>query len=184
MSLRPVHTAGSAGRHRCFAGHCMLLLPALAACLLAIMAAGCNSSGCTEGRSGIPKADFYASATGAAITLDSLRVYAVGAPGDSAIMSPSQRESSVYLPLRSDATTTDWCIAYKQKHLEDLRLADTLHFEYTTDPYFVSEECGVGYRYHIDCLSTTNHLIDSVKLLDPLVTNIDKAYVAIYFRTE
>lgn len=161
-----------------------MLLPVLAACIAGALTAACNSTGCTEGRSGIPKAAFYSSSTGAALTVDSLRVYAVGAPGDSAIMDQSQRDASVYLPLRADASTTDWCIAYKQQQLDYPWLIDTLHFEYTTQPYFGSEECGVGYRYQIDYLSSTHHLIDSVKLLDPLVTNIDKTYVAIYFRTE
>ena len=122
--------------------------------------------------------------TGAAIRLDSLRISGVGAPGDSAIIGVATSTSFVNLPLKSDSHLTAWCISYKQKALDYPQLNDTLTFEYDTTPYFVSDDCGVGFRYYINNLSCTRHLIDSVELVEPLVTTVDQVYVALYFRTQ
>ncbi|MDE6097730.1 MAG: hypothetical protein K2G24_02470 [Muribaculaceae bacterium] len=157
---------------------------AVATCAVASVLAGCSSAGCIDGRSGVPQAEFRSSATGAVIRVDSLRISGVGAPGDSAVLSPPAFTSFVYLPLKADSHTTSWCIAYKQRALDHPELNDTLTFDYDSTPYFVSDDCGVGFRYHINNLSCTSHLIDSVEILDPLVTATDKAYVAIYFRTQ
>lgn len=160
------------------------LILTLVASALAVFAWSCSSGGCIDGRSGVPKAEFRSSATGASIRLDSLRISGVGAPGDSAILQPSATISTVSLPLRADSHITRWCIAYKQKALDDSGLNDTLTFDYDATPYFVSDDCGVGFRYYINNLSSTRHLIDSVEIVDPLVTTADKVYVAIYFRVQ
>lgn len=160
------------------------LIGLLGAGLALLCMSACNSSGCIDGRSGVPKAEFRSSATGATIVVDSLRISGVDAPGDSAVIAPPAATSSVYLPLRADRHSTAWCIAYKQKALDHPALNDTLTFDYDATPYFVSDDCGVGFRYHINRLSCTDHLIDSVEIVDPLVTTADKVYVAIYFRTQ
>lgn len=161
-----------------------LILTAVVVAAATLLSGACTSGGCLDGRSGVPQAEFRSSATGAAITVDSLRISGVGAPGDSAMLAPSKRVSTVYLPLRADSHTTSWCISYCQKALDDPRLNDTLTFDYDATPYFVSDDCGVGFRYYINNLSCTDHLIDSVEIVDPLVTTADKVYVAIYFRTQ
>lgn len=40
------------------------------------------------------------------------------------------------------------------------------------------------YRYSIEKLNYTTHLIDSVGLVDSLITNADIETIRIYFRTE
>lgn len=159
-------------------------LTVIFASALLLIVYSCNSSGCTEGRSGIPLVEFRSSATGEQIWVDSLQIYGIGAPGDSSIVKASTTQSTVYMPLEADKSVTRWCIAYKRENLDYVSLIDTLTFRYSAYPYFVSEDCGVGYRFDISSLTTTYHLIDSVQLIDPLITNVDKTYVAIYFRTE
>ena len=160
------------------------LISASVAALAVLLCGACSSGGCIDGRSGVPKVEFRSSATGAAIRLDSLRISGVGAPGDSAIIGVATSTSFVNLPLKSDSHLTAWCISYKQKALDYPQLNDTLTFEYDTTPYFVSDACGVGFRYYINNLSCTRHLIDSVELVEPLVTTVDQVYVALYFRTQ
>ena len=46
----------------------------------ALLAAGCNTSGCLDNRSALPLAEFRSSATGDAISVDSLEVAGVDAP--------------------------------------------------------------------------------------------------------
>jgi hypothetical protein len=39
------------------------------------------------------------------------------------------------------------------------------------------------YRYNIKEVSYTTHLIDSIAVLDSLITNVDDTQLRIYFRT-
>lgn len=142
----------------------------------------CNTAGCTENRNAVPLAEFCNSTTGDAIALDSVEISGVEVPSDTVLTTAGTTVSQVYLPMRPTHNSLSWCIAYRWKALDFPELNDTIEFDYDSDPYFASEECGVIYRYHITRMSHTCHLIDSVAVVDSLVTNIDKTYVKIYFR--
>ena len=151
-------------------------LKALLITVLAALAYGCSTDGCTDLRSSIPKAGFYSSANARKISLDSLQIAGIGAAGTS--------QSEVYLPMRSAQTSTAWCLSYKWKATDFPQLNDTITFQYTAQPYFASAECGAMYRYTITAVRHTNHIIDSVKVVQPYVTNIGEPNLTIYFRTE
>ncbi len=148
----------------------------------AMSMASCNSSGCTENRSAVPLAAFYDSSTAKEITLDSLSISGVNAPCDSILSPAGSPVAQVYLPMRPTGESVRWCVAYKWKALDDPRLYDTVSIGYDSEPYFASEECGAYFRYRIRSLQTTTHLIDSVTVVDSLITNIDRIYLKIYFR--
>ncbi len=145
--------------------------------------AACNSGGCYDNQSAIPLAEFRDSGTGNTMSLRGLRISGVGAPGDSAIVSPDQTLSQVYLPMRSTMSSTSWCMHYTQAGLDDDAFNDTVTFGYTSRPFFASDECGAMYVYDITSVGYTTHLVDSVVVLDSLVTNVDIPRIAIYFRT-
>ncbi len=153
-----------------------------AAATLLIVAIGCNTNACTENQSSLPLAGFYGS-DGAGIGVDSLCIRGVGAPADSALYSGSSVLTQVYLPLRSTMKTTSFCFQYLRKALNYPQLYDTITLDYTSEPYFTSEECGMSYIYTVTNLTYTTHLIDSVKLLDPVITPVDIEQLHIYFRT-
>lgn len=77
---------------------------------------------------------------------------------------------------------TSFYINYKWKDAPK-GLSDTITFRYTSIPYFASEECGAMYRYTIESVGSTNYLIDSVSVVEPLVTNMELTNVKIYFPT-
>lgn len=159
------------------------ILTRLLLCLAAATAvAACNTAGCTDNQNSLPLAGFYGS-DGKSVSIDSLAVWGVGAPGDSLLLSPDTQASQLYLPLRSSAKSTAFCFAYRLEGLDYPELQDTLTLHYSTTPWFISEDCGAGYRYTIRRLEVTRHLIDSVAILDSLVTNIDHEILKIYFRT-
>lgn len=153
--------------------------------LLAVAAAvtGCSAVGCTENRNSVPLAGFYSMSTGEPISVDSLAIGGVGAPADTLLLKPSARGTQVYLPFRSTASETEFYIRYEQKALNFPELFDTLKFTYTSVPYFASEDCGAMYHYNITSLTYTRHLIDSVGIVDSLITNLDIERLHIYFRT-
>ena len=146
------------------------------------IASGCNTSGCTDNQSSIPLAGFY-SASGNAITVNALDVSGVGAPNDSLLYASGSSLSNIYLPLRSNAEVTSFCFHYTQPGLDDPSLNDTITFRYSSRPYFASEECGAMLTYHIDAMTYTSHLIQTVELVDPEITNVDLERIKIYFRT-
>ena len=162
--------------------HASFITRIIAATALLLSAIGCNTNSCTENQSSLPLAGFYGS-DGTGIGVDSLCIRGVGAPADSALYSGSSVLTQVYLPLRSTMKTTSFCFQYLRKALNYPELYDTITFDYTAEPYFTSEECGMSYIYTVTNLTHTTHLIDSVKLLDPVITPVDIEQLHIYFRT-
>ena len=159
------------------------LISALAAAGVSLaLLPSCNSTGCTENRNAIPQAEFFAAGSEETITLDSLEIVGVSAPRDSVLSAPGTEVSKIYLPMRPTADVTAWSFAYRWKALDDPRLNDTITFAYTSIPYFTSEECGATYRYRIDRMDYTRRLIDSVAVVDSMITNIDKVYIRIFFK--
>lgn len=154
--------------------------------LIALVAAGavtsCNSGGCTELRSSVPRADFYSTA-GQSITIDSLGITGIGAPGDSVLYGPGKRLSTVTLPMPPLTNTVSWRFAYMQADLAAFGVADTITMDFDRTPWFAGEECGAMYKYRILRLAYTTNIIDSVALVDSVVINVDTPTLNIYFRT-
>lgn len=150
---------------------------------LGAAAAACNSSGCLDNGSALPLAGFYSSATAEPISVDSVEIAGVGAPGDSVLEKARPALSKVYLPMNPSATATRWALIYRQKQLQALGITDTIAFDYEAIPYFASEECGAMYIYRITGVRHTVNLIDSITLTDSLVTNVETERIKIFFRT-
>ena len=144
----------------------------------------CNTSGCTEMRTSVPRADFYSAETEQKIIIDSLEIVGIGAPNDSILYKSGERLSSIYLPMPALIDKVEWRIGYMQKNLREFDIADTIKMKYKRYPWFAGEECGAMYKYKITELSYTQNLIDSIGLVDSLVINVDEPTLNIYFRTE
>ena len=148
-------------------------------------ATGCSTSGCTDNRSSLPLAGFYAVDTGSTIALDSIDVGGVGAPGDSLLLAAGEAATEVYLPFRSEQSTATFFIAYRYKELDRPELVDNITFGYEATPYFASEECGAMMCYRITSVTYTRHLLDSVAVIptDSVITNADIENLRLYFKT-
>lgn len=157
-------------------------LAAIAAVVIAAVASGCNTTGCIDNRSSMPKAGFYSYTTLEPITLTMVSIGGVDAPDDSLMLSKGSAES-VYMPFRIDADATDYFIRYEAEGMNDPSMFDTLRFEYERIPYFASEECGVMFKYDVTSLRHTTHYIDSVAMPDHVIDNTDRINIEIYFRT-
>lgn len=145
---------------------------------------GCNTSGCTENRSALPLAGFYSSATGKSVVLDSLAIGGVGAPGDSLLLKAGRSAYNLYLPFRSDRSSTSFRFHYDypSQGLDNPEFDDIVTFRYSSTPYFASEECGAYYIYTIEDVEYTTHLIDSVVVIDPVINNVELERIKVYFR--
>lgn len=143
---------------------------------------GCSTSGCSDNQTCVPRAGFYSYSTGSKITVDSISIGGVGAPNDSLLV--TLRAGETQLPLRANYPTVSFFFRYLQKDLQDYGVVDTLTIDYTTIPYFADEDCGAMFRYTINDIRHTSNLIDSVAMLDSVITNVDLEQIQIYFRTE
>ena len=161
----------------------LMLLSALAVVLM-LPLSGCNTSGCTDNHSALPQMGFYNAYTKAPLTLDSLELWGVGAPGDSMLIKSGDKVQKLYFPLRYDSGYTAFCFHYdyKEQGLDNPEYNDTLRLWYTTQPYFASEECGAYYIYHITDIRYTRHIIDSIAVVDSVISNVDMERFGVYFR--
>ena len=161
------------------------LLPyALGGAMLAGIIA-CNSDECYDNRSSLPLAGFYtATETPQAVSIDSVSIYAIGAPGDSILHDSVRTLTQTYLPLRIDGTSShvSYVIRYLQGALGRLHIADTISISYDIEPQFVSAACGVSYIFRIKDLTTTHYCIDSVTCPRGYIDNVAVENIHIYFR--
>lgn len=145
----------------------------LLAALIPLMA-GCAAT-CYDNQNSLPKAGFYSAATGDAVTVTGIAVGGIDAPNDSLLCKPSESQSFVFLPFRPNDGETEFSVSANG-------LSDVITFWYESTPYFASAECGAIWRYRILNLEWSRNLIDSVAIVDSLITNVDSEQIKIILK--
>lgn len=152
---------------------------------LVLSAVGCSNEECYENKNSLPLAGFYSSdSVPVAVTLDSLTIYGIGAPGDSILHDSVGSIKESYLPFRIDQESTSYVFRYLGGTPGFLRMADTVTFNYDIVPWFVSSACGVVYQYRMKDIVTTRHIIDSVVCPRGVIDNLNAENIRIYFRVD
>lgn len=153
----------------------------LLAVFAALLVAACTNDECLENKNALPYAAFYTSQIEpASVSLDSVTIYGIGAPGDSLLADTASNVSSIYLPFDIEADKSSFVIRYEA--LKSAENADTITFTYDAKPFFVSAGCGVSYQYEIKDIATTHLLIDSVTCPAGTITNVAGTNINIYFK--
>ncbi len=159
------------------------MLVVAAVVIMAATVGACSSDECYGNKNALPLAGFYSSEnTPQPISLDSISIYGIGAPGDSVLHDSVRSISESYLPFRIDADSTLYVIKYLQQPLGSLGIADTIIFRYDITPMFVSAACGAMYEYRNVRISHTSNILDSVVCTEGEITNLDTENIRIYFR--
>lgn len=145
-----------------------LLLPLV---VLAALLAGCASKDCYDNKNSLPLATFYRDGEHGPtqVSLDSVKVYGVGAPRDSVLVDTASSIQELFLPFRIDAGSTTYVIDYVDTGHRGM--ADTVTFNYDAKPWFVSEACGAIYIYEMKSIETTKWLLDSVTCPQGIIDN-------------
>lgn len=161
----------------------------LFAALITLLGASCSDD-CSENQNALPLAGFYSS-TGAEVSVDSLRVVGLGAPGDSVLYAGSGAITQLYLPFRVTSDTTTYLFGALPRMVLDtvtdemislpVPPPDTVTFIYSRTPVFVSEECGVSYRFDIRKIRCRGLMIDSVTCPMGYIDNVNAQNLRIYF---
>lgn len=148
-----------------------------------IAGAACTNDECFENKNSLPLAGFYSSAEEPkSISLDSISILGLGAPGDSVLHDSVRGIKESYLPFRIDQESTTYVIRYLQGMLGRYRIADTITFNYEIKPWFISSACGAVYKYEIRSIETTHYVIDSVTCPKGVIDNVNAENLRIYFR--
>ncbi|MFI3239723.1 MAG: DUF6452 family protein [Bacteroidales bacterium] len=144
----------------------------------------CGIAECYENTSSIPLAGLYSSSTLSSISIDSITVYGIGAPGDSILLDNESSITQVYMPFRVDnGGVTQYVFHWEQSAISDSIYNDTLTFVYAEIPQFHSFECGAMYYYELEEFSYTQNIIDSVAVTTDMFTNVDVETIEIYLKT-
>lgn len=162
--------------------NCKRILPwSLIAVAGVCTVSGCASDECDGNRNTLPLAGFYSSAVSPqSISIDSLSIGGVGAPGDSLLLDSASNVSSVYLPFNLESGETEFEIRYLQRSMRGA--TDRIKFTYDAQPFFVSAACGVSYRFNIKNIECTHFAIDSVTVPGGVIDNANVQNIHIYFR--
>ena len=152
---------------------------------LAGLVASCATDECYDNRNALPYAGFYGVMEGkmTTISIDSIRVYGIGATGDSILSEGNRAIANLYLPFRIDSDTTAYVFKLINKAYEPYDIADTVTFIYSREARFVSSACGASYVYNIKEIRNTGLLIDSIAVPGDRITNADMENIQIYFNT-
>lgn len=145
----------------------------------------CSTSECYDNKNSLPLAGFYSSEEKPkAISLDSISIIGIGAPGDSILQDSVRSLSEVYLPFRIDQNSTTYEIKYLAGLPGELRISDFITFNYDIEPMFVSSACGAVYFYKMTSIDYTTNFIDSVVCPGEVITNANIENLKIYFRVD
>lgn len=153
--------------------------------LLLAAASGCATDECLDNQNSLPLAGFYSSTSvPQPVTLDSISLYGVGAPGDSLVLNNARSVSQTYLPFRIDEEETSFRIYYESTATINggRPLYDEIKFSYGIEPWFVSSACGAIYKYKIRDISYTTLFLDSVTCPKGIIDNVPGQNIMFYFR--
>lgn len=148
------------------------------AAIAAALAAGCSGEGCLDNRNSLPLAGFYSAETHEAVSISGLTVGGVGAPNDSLLLS-NETAGQVYMPFR--ASSSEVTFSFSAHVADDMTLTDFVTFGYQTITYFDNADCGAMYRYRITSVTHDGALIDSIGIVDSLITNTESQRIKIFF---
>ena len=139
----------------------------------------CSDDSCFENGSSLPLATLYMGNSQQSIP--GLTVMGIGAPGDSLLVD-STAVNEVYLPLRATVVSTSYALRrWVTLATVNTRICDTISLDYDPIEFFHSIECGAMYNFDINSVKYTTNGIDSVVLLNRLVTNSKTPVLRIYF---
>lgn len=149
--------------------------------LISIVLVSCTSSEeCREDKDVYMQMGFYTKTlntktalyVNTALAIDSLWVNGLGV--DSFLFENSKKINSIDVPLKKLSTQTDFIVRFNQK-------TDTISIFYqNNDRYFISLECGCVIAHSIDEVTSTNHFIDSISVINRDITPTNAEHIQIY----
>jgi hypothetical protein len=140
---------------------------------IVLLLISCNQGSCFEETESYLKATFYSSTTKKIAAPAKLTVS--GLNDTTKIYSKAINISHADFPLNASEPSCIFLIIIDG-------VTDTLEFKYDTYPHLISKECGYTYHHTLDsAYRPTFHAIDSIKLINKTVTNLNVENIRIYY---
>jgi len=133
----------------------------------------CSSGACVDETVPSVKAVIFSSSTGKVVSCDSIIVTAPGVNGDTVLVKEKSVSNFIFT---LDPSNTVSRMVFKLNNIKD-----TVTITYTTSPYFVSDACGYTFCHSITGITSTDNIIDSIKLADKSVTTNVKSNLRLYY---
>ncbi|HLN20056.1 MAG TPA: DUF6452 family protein [Bacteroidales bacterium] len=138
-----------------------------------IILSACTPEACLDETESYLKATFYSSATKQAVKPDSLTVFGSGMESNR-IYSAQKQLSMARLPLNNLTGFSAFIIRINGR-------SDTLNVNYSSFPHLISKECGYSFNHNVEKISNSYLIIDSIRIINPIVTNENRENIRIYF---
>lgn len=153
--------------------NCKLLV--ILVLLFSVLLAGCSSTDeCREDKTVTMKIGFYqkTNSTDVALSVDSIWVN--GLAKDSFLYKNTKSVKTLSVPLNAAQKQSDFIVRFNNT-------TDTLSVFYTNNnAYFISLACGFITSHTIDEVISTNHFIDSVRIVQREVINVNAEHIKIF----
>ena len=120
-----------------------------------------------------PTTNLYTSST---LSIDSISIQGLDTLGglvDSLLYDNSKKISKLSLPLNKFVPVSSFKVTFNDVN-------DTVRILHSNSDLYLSLECGCLKVHNIDTVLTTNHFIDSVKIQQHNVININAEHLQIY----
>ena len=157
----------------------LLHIALLTALAMSLLVAACGDSSCYENGSSLPLATFYLGDKQQSIPR--LTVMGIGVPGDSLLLQGTSVDE-MYLPLQAGATSTSFLFSRQFVNGNDtVTIKDTITVDYQSVEYFHSAECGAMFNFNVKGARWTSNAIDSVVVLNKVITNSLQPSLRIHF---
>lgn len=114
--------------------------------------------------------------TTSSLSIDSLTIQGLDTAGihiDSLLYNKSKKISKVFLPLNKFVTVSKFIVTFN-------KTTDTVSILHSNSDLYLSLECGCLKVHTIDTVLTTNHFVDSVRINNHNVININAEHIQIY----
>jgi hypothetical protein len=144
----------------------------LALLVVAVMTISCTQDEtCRESKKVMLNAGFFSSGTTTGLSVDSLTIFGLGQ--DSMLYNVKNSINKINLPLNKKEDLSIFVLKFKT-------IQDTLWVLYTNDDYLISYECGTVITHKIDTVITTNHYIESVRIINHDINTTDVQHLQIF----
>lgn len=144
----------------------------LALFIVVIMTNSCvQDETCRENKNIKLNAGFFTAGTTTSLNIDSITINGLGK--DSLLYNVRKNINKINLPLNKKEDVSIFVVRFNTTQ-------DTVWVLHTNYDYFISYECGSVITHKIDTVITTNHYIESVKIINHDVNTTDVQHLQIF----
>ncbi|MEA4937742.1 hypothetical protein SDC9_100372 [bioreactor metagenome] len=140
--------------------------------IIAFMVNSCaQDETCRENKNIKLNVGFFSAGTTTSLSIDSLTAF--GLNKDSLLYNVNKNINKINLPLNKKEDVSIFVVRFNTTQ-------DTVWVLHTNYDYFISYECGSVITHKIDTVITTNHYIESVKIINHDVNTTDVQHLQIF----